>query len=168
MKHTLLKWNGLLLLLFVATGCRTYGGYDSEEAALAQIEQANTQFAASLERARAAAEALKATAPAHPEWGDAVADYEALVEEHARTLAAHHALQATLAEEGGSYRTVSRALGAIVSEERRINDGYEQVLDRMAGAPESLRRVYQVVPPYYHRVMHQKQRPTVNALTSVN
>ncbi len=155
------------VLLLLGSGCRTYGGYDTEEIALKQIEQANRQFAQALEQARADAEALNASLAGHPAWVPAVSAFGHLVAEHAALLEAHRALYARLAEEGGSYLDVSRALGAVVSEQRRIQDGYGRIL---AGLQEAgtvvVGGVYQAVPPYYHRRFYQLNKPSVASLTT--
>ena len=50
---------GVLALMLLLTGCRTYGGYDTEARTYAQMQQANSQFANDLTRAEGELNALQ-------------------------------------------------------------------------------------------------------------
>ena len=154
-----------LLAGFVLTGCRTYGGYGSEEAAVAQIHQANERFAKELDRARSDAETLQTLASAHRNLTSYVEEYQRFVEKHAALLEAHRATYDRL-KDGASYRAASRALGAVVSEQFLVHDGYRSVLEEMLGLRETLQKRaasahYQQVPPYYRQIEEQIYNPTV-------
>ncbi|RMF56340.1 MAG: hypothetical protein D6746_12625 [Bacteroidetes bacterium] len=155
----------LALVVLAGTGCRTYGGYGSEEATLAQIEAANERFAEALRRAEAEAamlsEALadvKAVAP----YVDA---YRWVTQRHAEMLETHRAKYETL-QQGASYRELSRALGAIVTEQIVVQEQYEHLLWAMAYAESMpaltvrLLSSYQAIPPYYVRIEERLQTPT--------
>ncbi|WP_457651993.1 hypothetical protein [Rhodocaloribacter sp.] len=155
----------LLFAGFALTGCRTYGGYGSEEAAVAQIHQANERFAKELDRARSDVEILQTLASAHRNLASYVEEYQGVVEEHAALLEAHRATYDRL-RDGASYRTASRALGAVVSEQALVHEGYRSALEEMLGLREKLRERaasvrYQTVPPYFRRIEEQIHTPTV-------
>lgn len=162
-------FHSLLVLLvagFVLTGCRTYGGYGSEEAAVHEIGQANERFAAELERARSDAERLQSLVARHETLAPFVAEYEQWVAEHAALLEAHKEKYEQLSG-GASYRKVSRALGAVVSEQQLVHEGYREVLEDMLGMRDRLvKRAlsvhYQQVPVYYRRIEEQIYNPTVS------
>ncbi|QXD15662.1 hypothetical protein GQ464_001590 [Rhodocaloribacter litoris] len=150
-----LPLQGLLAVLLLA-GCRTYGGYGSEEAARTQLRTAVERFADELERARADARLLREVAAAAPALAAYVDAYEQTVTRHAALLEEHRARLEALGEDA-SYRTLSRALGAVVSEQSLIRDRYRNLLVAMA-YPDTMPHVvrllsgYQAVPPYYARI----------------
>ncbi len=161
---------GVLLLAFVASGCRTYGGYGSAEDLPGKIQQATQRFAEDYGRAQAERDALQRAATANPaldalsvRFAEVVAQQGALVEEHQR-------LADAAAGRGGSnflfawvgpdnYRWLHRIYGAIVSDQQLIRDRYAAVLravqQTVGGAPDQpVAEVgrYQVAPQFYKRI----------------
>lgn len=166
----------LLCLVLLAAGCRTYGGYDSGPLTMAQIEEANRTFAAEAERARAELGALErlAAGSADSLLVQTVQAYGALVTLHEALLAEHR--QEAEEADRGNYRALSRTLGAIVSEQALVRDGYARLANRLAaasrgGSPSGaaadtaavaeaplavvpLRSRYVVAPSFYARRAH--------------
>lgn len=163
----------LLVLAVVAlAGCRTYGGYGTEEVSYLQILEANEQFADALIRAQAELRALEVLAQAEPALVPYALRYAALVNLHEEVLGAHAAL--TEEVDADDYRDVSRLLGAIVSEHQRIAERYRGLVDDSSFllvsdstalvpggvAPEGR---YYAVPPYYVRLIDQANEPRLPA-----
>ncbi|RMH63057.1 MAG: hypothetical protein D6685_08215 [Bacteroidetes bacterium] len=171
-------WPVLLLLFVIVSGCRTYGGYGTEDATLAQIEQANEQFTAALSRAETEAQVLRAAVGRYPALAPVAAGYEETLARHRALIARHEALLEQAAATSGlfawimqtRYRTISRIFGGLLAEQQvvydRYLDAYESVA-RLVGAPvawinavtTSPRSRYYVVPPQYEAI---RQTPTVS------
>jgi hypothetical protein len=159
-KPTLQCFFGLLMVVVLAGGCRTYGGYGTEAETLEQIRLANASFQEQLARAQADLAVLQramAQAPALRPYGAA---YQAVLTAHEALLQEHREFLEEAEENAGDYRVLKRTYGAIISEQQIIRDQYAELLGAVGSAARGLRdagdasfeRPYYVVPPYYDRV----------------
>jgi hypothetical protein len=152
----------LLAVLWLA-GCRTYGGYGSEDQLAAQIQQSHTQFTQMLDQARNDFIVLQQQAAANPALAPQVAAFEATLQAHEALVRDHEVGRHPAA--GASYRDLSNAFGAMLSEHQQIADRYQAVLQQARGgqavAVDQSR--YQVVPPYYVRVLQAQSAATGSA-----
>lgn len=160
----------LLLLLGAVMGCRTYGGYGTESATLNQIQQANDQFARELERARADLNALEEAAQTNAALKPFVAAYRDLIDLHQAKLEENRRIAAQLEEGDETYRDLSRDFGAILAEERVVNNRYTNLHRRIQrvvrGEAVMVERVepssrYYVTPPYYARAENLNRTVTM-------
>lgn len=170
-----------LLLLIVASlgsGCgfvRLYGGHGSEDALRVQIVEANEQLASSLIQAQASLEQLQARAGSDAVLRDLARQYGEAVALHTVLVAEHNEETEELLDSPnrlgfiGGYRALNRGLGATVSLSNTMNDMYDaitkKVYARVAGQPfaetDTPTSRYQVVPPYYARIMERDNRLTM-------
>ena len=157
-----------LLALLLLTGCRTYGGFDSEEALYAQIEKTNQQFEDELTRAKAELNLIRNAASSNRLFASFAAQYEEILSTHEAAVADHAALFESLEVKTGpigrltqSYRKLNRGLGAILAEQNQIRDSYVHLLNNInrvakddayvpVTIPEEGR--YQAVPPFYESI----------------
>lgn len=169
----------MLVLLVVVSGCRTYGGYDTEELTLEQIHVAIEQFEDELARAEAEANVLLAAASGNPAVAVLAEDYQRALLLHQALLERHRALAADLEDfslfqriNQIRYRALNRVYGAIVAEQQEMRDRYAQVYDRVAyvvgrsyqDEVDAQRHArYYVVPPQYER-MKQLPHPSMRNL----
>lgn len=178
-RRTHAAW-GVLLLALTLTGCRTYGGdYGVREAMLSRIEQANQRFAESLERARGEREALQRAARSNPALTPLAARYAAVVARQEETVETHRMMAEGLTARSNilftwvgpdAYRTLHNTYGAIISDQRILQDRYDKVLraveqavggsDAARTAPEEGR--YQLIPPFYQRLQHERAYRSVS------
>lgn len=165
-----------LVLLLTLVGCRTYGGYETEAETVEQIHEANRVFAAELERARADLLALEQVAGQNASLGGFHERFYGLVTLHEALLNYHRDLAAEV-EGSGSYREISRALGAISTENHMVRGRYRdllldfsQSLDSAAALPGvgEFPGRYFVTPPYYARASRGGQLPSVSALLNAS
>lgn len=162
---------GVLCLLVVASGCRTYGGYGTTEAIPPQMQQAVQQFADALGRAQADAQALADAASQNSALEPLEARYRDLIVQH-ETFLAHHREIAERFAEGGSYRDLNRNYGAIISEQRlvrtRYNEMHARIRSAVTGQPVALTATapsrYVVNPSYYSRVQNRQALSMQDAL----
>jgi hypothetical protein len=160
----------LLLLAFVAlTGCRTYGGYETEEATAAEMKEAVTLFADNLERAQGNLQALNNAASGNPDLQRFKEPYQAMVNVHELALER----QREILEEfgpGDSYRGLHRAYGAIVTQQRMIRHRYFNLHEQIAYAvrgesPEAYnmptRTEYYVSPIWYQHEENERNQMTM-------
>ena len=161
---------GLFACLFLLTGCRTYGGYDSEEALYAQIEKTNQQFADELNRARSEFSLIQNAASSNRMFAPFVDQYEAILEDHAEKVEAHAGILAGLevktgfiGQLGQSYRMLNRGLGSILTDQAQVRDAYVHLLNNInreakgeAFTPVSIPEPgrYQAVPPFYEAIRY--------------
>lgn len=174
---------GILVLVLLVTGCRTYGAYDAREKTLEEIQQAAERFAEDFERARAERDALQRAAASNSALTPFIERFDAILERQ-ETLVAEQQTLAAEADAGtnplfawvgpDSYRHLHRAYGAMVTDQRIIRDRYRMVLDDLAlaqgtmaapGRIEELGR-YQVAPQFYQRLINTSERRTVAMVLS--
>ena len=161
------------ILLFVAlflaaSGCRTYGEYDSEEATYQQMQRLVQQFDQDLTRARADLEALQKASRANPYLSVLAAHYSQVVAGQEAVLDEHRDLLAELSSES-TYRALNRAFGAMISEQRTIRLQREGLLSYVhdaytadTTATGDRDRPYSMIPPYYARVTEAQRNVTMN------
>lgn len=160
---------GLLALMVVLTGCRTYGGYDSEARTYAQMQQANSQFANDLTRAEGELDALQNAASDNADLQPLAERYADLVEQHEQTLASHEEVVETLSADT-DYRTLNRRYGALITEQRIVNNHYRMATERVYATVTGGDVPTRVVPeaisytePYEYRQMRNAERLTMSA-----
>ncbi len=160
----LLRKLPVLLVVLLVAGCRTYGGYDTEQASYDQILVINTQFKQDLERAKSQLDVLTRAASSDNELREAVDQYKELLAKHEEMIANHEEITASLKVKTGalgrlstSYRDLNRALGAITTEQLGMQKRYEEfaisLLDdaRQAHVQKEEGR-YQIAPPFYEQI----------------
>lgn len=167
----------LLALLFATTGCRTYGGHGSEEGTIAQIQQANADFEARLDRARSDLDLLQQSVQNNPALEALVPVYQQVVAMHEDKLALHQSYAGDLNQDSG-YREISRKYGAILSEQRLVSIRYQEMHERVQQAlrgetpsmeRSALQSSYQAVPLFYRRAENQASGLTMrDALQTTN
>ena len=170
------------LLVLVLSGCRTYGGYDSEEIIFNQIEESNRVFALELEKARGELQRLEQAAQVDPELSAYVPEYEMLLEKHSSMVEHHELLASELDVKTGfigqltpSYRNLNRALGYIAVEQAAMKADYYSIASQIEGSPYAeggiwksniSRSRYQAVPPFYQTINHSLQQKTISGAVS--
>ena len=170
---------GVLLLVVVASGCRTYGGYGSSEDMLEKIQQATQRFAEDYERAQGERDALQRAAGGDASLAPLAEQFAAVVESQGAAVAAQQALAQEAADRTGSnilfawvgpddYRWLHRAYGALISDQQIIQDRYGEVLRALketvgmtaASTMEEEGR-YQVTPHFYKRIEYAQGQQSV-------
>ena len=165
----------LVSLLVLTTGCRTYGGHDTEQATYDQIQKTNQQFSEALNKAEAELDLLQRAAASESALAPFVSDYQALIDHHGMLVEEHAALAANVSVIGGmmgrlttSYRDLNRVLGTIGSEQKEMKIAYELFLNNLRAtldgvAAPTVQDVsrYQVAPPYYEQVRHALGRSSL-------
>lgn len=154
-----------LVLLAGLTGCRTYGGYGTEEKVRVQISRANEAFASELERARNLLPALQQRIGGDENGATIINEYQSLLTAHATLLEQNRQIEEALSG-GEGYRTLNRVFGSILSEQKVIRNRYRALLNNAQGiidttavargevVPESY---YVVRPPFYERIANTEQ-----------
>lgn len=158
-----------VLVLFVLTGCRTYGGYGTEPETIDQIRIANDQFAEEMERARAEYEYLLEQVQQDPGLVAFAESYLAILQLQEQKLLENLDLAESAYDNPDNYRTLSRVYGAIISNQNVVEDRYDalyrvmveartqQVLPEEALPPAR----WQVAPPEYDRMRRVLQQRSV-------
>lgn len=159
-----------LLSLLALTGCRTYGGYDSEPLTLDQMQTATQQFAENLEQARSDLSLLEAATATNPALDPLEQTYRTTVTLHAEKLDHHRRIVEEFNAADGSYRALSRNYGAIISDQRLVQQRYRSLLARISRtvrgvdpqpAPEMKSR-YSVAPIFYSQAERELNTLTMN------
>ena len=161
MQKTLLLAVCSLLLL---TGCRTYGGYGSEDATISQIGKAVESATDLLRQAEADAAMLSSAATSSNALSALSGEFGRLVEQNSEIVERAQGMLDSYLAEGSTYRGLSRGLGAIISEIDEVQIGYARVTEAVAeitgGAvsASTAGRIgsdsrYRVAPPAYARGM---------------
>ncbi len=172
---TRLVFVALLVVLLATTGCRTYGGYGSEEGTIEQIQQANSDFASQLDQARSDLNLLEESAQANSALDALVPVYRDVVALHEEKLALHRDYANDVTAESG-YREISRKYGAILSEQRLLSIRYQEMHERVRQAlrgeassaeQAALQSSYQVVPLFYRRAENEASDLTMREALQV-
>jgi hypothetical protein len=150
-----------VLALVLLAGCRTYGGYGSEEATYNQIQQATRQYATELERAQGDLERLETEAESDTTLEPLVERFQNAVAEHEERLARYRSLANGLSADSG-YRELHRVYGTITTEMRMTERRYARVVQRVyatrtgipADEPAPSRSGYFVEPVDYARTQN--------------
>ncbi|NNE68887.1 MAG: hypothetical protein HKN29_00835 [Rhodothermales bacterium] len=132
MRTNLLLSLGVLVLL---SGCRMYGGHGSEAATYAQIQEALERYEDRADRLQGDHDAVMAAAAGNAALASAAEATAALVNAQAETLEFHRATVASVSD-GSSYRKLNRALGAMVTEQQRIEDQYRRIVAQVQNRPD--------------------------------
>lgn len=164
---------GLALLLLLATGCRTYGGYGTEEALPRQMQQAVEQFADDLDRARSDVEMLAEAADQNSALAPVVEQYEHVIGRHEAFLDVHRQLVDRF-QDDGAYRALHRNYGAMISEQRLVETWYQELHRRVQRVQHGQPAVgevppasrYAVNPSYYDRIQNRQPLTMEAALQS--
>lgn len=113
---------GLLL-----SGCRTYGGYDTEPNTYQAIQTSVHAFESDLHRAETDLQKLE-TAAANSDTLQSVAEeFRGLLEEHESLLEEQQTRVANLSPDA-SYRNLHVAYGATITEQRLMRRKYQQTI----------------------------------------
>ena len=160
---------GILALMLVLTGCRTYGGYDSETRTYAQMQQANTQFANDLTRAEGELDALQNAASNNADLQPLAERYASTVETHRQTLETHEGIVERLSADT-DYRTLNRNYGTLITEQRIVANHYRTITERVYATVTGGDVPTRVVPeaasytePYEYRQMRNQPRRSMSA-----
>ena len=159
-----------VLCLLVLTGCRTYGGYGTEAITLDQIQTATQQFAESLEQARSDLNMLESAAANNPALDSLEQTYRKTVSLHEEKLQLHREVVARFESENGTYRDLSRNYGAILSDQRLVQQRYQSLLRRISRTVRGLdaqeeamqESRYFVTPLFYPRTEQRIDTMTMN------
>ena len=144
----------LFAALLMLTGCRTYGGYGSEDAIYQEIQETAERYADRAERLAGDYQALTDAAADDAELAAYSLVLATLIERQEDALA-FHLQTASSVEDGDSYRKLSRALGAMITEQQMIEDLYASLVADIIGDPGLSRRDpsrYSLVPAGLARV----------------
>ena len=165
-------FTSLLAAFLLLAGCRTYGGYDTEAQTYDEIVEAVRVFAAELDRARAEYDVLSGAAERSPLLLPYATRYAALLQAHEVVLEEHRAMAAELEGED-DYRTLNRALGAIVVTQETTRRHYLQLFERaleetsppyLVTKEYNFQSRYVLVPPYYDRLRYDRSAPSLEAV----
>jgi hypothetical protein len=162
--------SALLALLIVFSGCRMYGGHGSEEATYAQIQDALERYEARADRLQSDYDALNRATAMRPALAPEVVVLAALQSAQASTLVFHREAAASV-DAGSSYRSLSRALGAMITQQQIIEDQYgriaARILDRSDLDRDSEAR-YAAVPAKLARIEGDLQQISIRDALQAN
>lgn len=127
--HSLTKSMLLVLLLGTIVGCRTYGGYGSEEALYRQIQRATEEFAQEFEQMRQAQPDLEAQLRSVSGSEQMTVTLGTAISLHGRLLEEHREMVENLSE-SSSHRALSRAYGAIISDQQVVRRLYRRAQEQ--------------------------------------
>ena len=159
---------GIVFLGILISGCRSYGGYGTEEATYQQILEAHQVFEEELSRKQADLRGLEQAAASAEGLETAAGQFAQLVQGHEAILAEHSILISDLSADS-DYRTLHRVFGAIVTQHNTIRSQYEDLIATVAQtqSPQAdsvvqVQRPYSLIPPYYRRVSEKQKDLTMN------
>ena len=161
----------VIFAALAVSGCRTYGGYGSENATYEQMQRAVGTLEEELGRARADLSAAEAAAASNSQAGSLAASFGEIVEEHARIVDEQKELLAGLSEDSG-YRDLRRAFGAINTQQQAVSERYGRFLRgayaALADTADSdVDRPYSSIPPYYNRLATARQTITLKQVLAL-
>lgn len=159
-----------VVCLLMLAGCRTYGGYETEALTLNQMQTATQQFADKLEQARADLNLLEQATATNEALQALERRYRETVSLHEEKLQLHRDVVARFEAEDGTYRDLHRNYGALISDQRLVQQRYRSLLQRISrtvrglGAQDDamLESHYFVTPLFYPRTESQRSRLTMN------
>lgn len=162
----------LFVVLLLATGCRTYGGYGAEDLTYTQMEQAHQVFEEELARARANLNVLESASAESPYLSVLAAQYAQLVRGHEAILESHADVLDRVSP-GDDYRELHRAFGAVIAEQATVRRQYDDLLNdfhRAFSPPDTTDRVerpYALIPPFYERIRARRDLSVSEVLAQV-
>ncbi|MEM8485288.1 MAG: hypothetical protein AAF564_07045 [Bacteroidota bacterium] len=170
----------VVVLFLMLAGCRTYGDYGAEQASFDRVATINTQFAQTLDKAKAELETLQRAAASDSDLNTAVSQYEMLLARHADMVTAHGDLAATLEVKTGmlgklstSYRNLNRALGYITAEQLSMHKQYNQFASSLLPSAGMVAMVdaeqgrYQIAPPFYEQIRFALAQKSISEALAV-
>ena len=130
--HRSLQHFRVLLFIFVAgglvlTGCRTYGGYGSEEKTYHQIQETIRQLEQELGRAQSDLRRLETAADTVDALKPLADRYRELVASHEGYLQTYRG-QAEALSAGASYRNLHRTYGAMITDRDLLHRQYTRTV----------------------------------------
>jgi hypothetical protein len=140
---------GVIAILALVAGCRTYGGYNSEEATYQQILIAIDELEAETSDFERRLGAVRSSIP--------VDELDRLANSRSQLVAEYRQIADRLSG-SSSHRELRRIYGAIISDRQILNDHLtrlEMASSESFAAPvrhADLRTNYQIVPVFYHRI----------------
>lgn len=163
-----------IALLVVVSGCRSYGGYGSEEVMYRQIVQMIDRFEEDLERARGQLTVLDGAVEGDSLLAEMVDRYALLVRGQEAILDENRRLAGELSA-GSSYRSLRRVHGSILAAQRTLGVQREGLLRAFSAAADTAgtadpttsvagERPYALVPPYYARIENAQQATSVGGV----
>lgn len=143
----------VLAVLLVLSGCRTYGGYDTKAKNYEAMQNAVQSFEEALSRAQVDLQTLEEAATSDTLETDTLRglarQLQEHIDEHKALLEAQHERVDRL-DADAAYRTLQRAYGATVKEQRIMEQKYQHLIQTVqatvhegepeAAASESTRR----------------------------
>ncbi len=142
--------------LVLLTGCQTYGGHGSEEAAQVEIQNALDRYALRADRMRGDQRALANAAAESPRLAVFAPKLARIIEAQEATMKFNQWTADRLTGSPG-YRELSRALGGIISEQQIVDDQYGRLLAEVQatlrpGLSKSPTSHYSLAPAFYARI----------------
>jgi len=162
----------LLLLVVLVTGCRTYGGYGTEEELQNQISDAVDEFEKDLARSEADLAVLERAAENQSSLDVMVDRFESDIAAHKEMLASHRTIAQNL-EGSSSYRDLHRGYGTITTEQRMMRNTYNRTVrnirsvaigEPVEATPLPNESFYYVEPVAYARLENPKRVTMKEAL----
>lgn len=162
----------LFLLIAVVAGCRTYGGYGTEEELQEQIGDAVDEFEQDLARSEADLSVLQRAADDQSDLSSMVDRFESNLEMHRELQASHRSIAQNL-EGSSSYRNLHRGYGTITTEQRMMRNTYNRTVRHIQSAttgqpvdaePLPNKSFYYVEPVHYSRLQNPQQITMEQAL----
>lgn len=144
----------MLVVIAFFSGCRSYGGYDSEQQIRDQIHAANREFAGQLESAKTFYTNLQqsggkfASGPSFETLGLLVKNHQVILKKHESWAEA--------TDHSGDHQFLKRHYGAIIMEQQLVIDQYQKWMGQgndsdsltVTGEPTS---AYHRIPPFFVR-----------------
>lgn len=125
-------WVLALGVVLVASGCRTYGGYNSDAKIYDALQTTVQSFEEMLDRAETDLGRLEEAAANVDALGTSADDFRNLVQEHETILQRQRERIERLSPTTG-YRELREAYGATVTEQRMIEQRYRRALRAVEG-----------------------------------
>ncbi len=151
-----------LLLLLLFSGCRLYGSYDAADKKIAAMLVANDAFAEELLVSQQDLKTIEPRAATDPAAAQFAQRLQALTLLHETYLVQHREIAARMLDDPPTYRTISRNLGTIITEEALIRESYKQLFFSESQEADTSSVVstaslpdvrYTTVPPFYERLL---------------
>lgn len=159
-----------VLAVLLCSGCRTYGGYGSEEVLYNEIQRLAGQLEKEVEDVRSDLALLEGASTDSPFLGLVANQLARILEINEAFLAEHEEALARLSP-GSSHRSLYRTYGAMVSSRQILQNQIRRLLETAYGAygmgtarALDLGRPYANVPPYYVKVSDSRQEFSVQGL----
>lgn len=120
-----------LVGMLILGGCRSYGGYDTKPNTYEAMQKAVQSFENELNRAKADLRTLEEAAMQADALQSLATQFQAHIDEHSTLLEMQRDRVHRLSPDA-TYRTLSRAYGATVTEQRIMKKKYQKVIRTVA------------------------------------